>query len=200
MLGGRDHTLHVGVSVMPAADDDARGRLVWLRAGLRLDQQTFTRITGGTSSSVRFLPRISLYSGKAKWRPGSPDDHAVAAALPVEDRIVGIDQKVPLLDGACALRQLRQRGQHARPAGSAGHGQQLHALVFVGASRHGLQEPVATQAYDDAREIVADFVGANRDDHTVIFGKNTTEAINKLSYRFPFAAEMWCWSSLMEHH
>jgi selenocysteine lyase/cysteine desulfurase len=64
----------------------------------------------------------------------------------------------------------------------------------------GFKSRVATQAYDDAREIVAQFVGANRNDHVVIFGKNTSEAINKLSYRFPFEPDDVVLVSLLEHH
>ena len=64
----------------------------------------------------------------------------------------------------------------------------------------GFKSKVATQAYDDARRIVADFVGANLNDHTVIFGKNTTDAINKLSYRLPLKKDDVVLVSLLEHH
>ena len=64
----------------------------------------------------------------------------------------------------------------------------------------GFKSRVATQAYDDAREIIAQFVGANLRDHAVIFGKNTTEAVNKLSYRFPLAPDDVVLVSLLEHH
>lgn len=56
------------------------------------------------------------------------------------------------------------------------------------------------QAHDDAREIVAEFVSANRNDHVVIFGKNTSEAVKKLSYRFPFELDDVVPVSLLEHH
>jgi len=59
---------------------------------------------------------------------------------------------------------------------------------------------VATQAYEDARAIVAQFVGANPREHVVIFGKNTTEAINKLSYRLPLAPDDVVLVSQLEHH
>jgi len=47
----------------------------------------------------------------------------------------------------------------------------------------GYKSIVSTKLYDKGRELVLDFVGGSRDYHTVIFLKNTTECINKLSYR-----------------
>jgi selenocysteine lyase/cysteine desulfurase len=64
----------------------------------------------------------------------------------------------------------------------------------------GFKSKVATQAYDDARRIVADFVGAKLNDYTVIFGKNTTDAINKLSYRLQLNRDDVVLVSLLEHH
>jgi hypothetical protein len=49
----------------------------------------------------------------------------------------------------------------------------------------GFKSRLCTVAYDQAHEIVAEFVGADLRTNTVIFGKNTTEAINKLSFRLP---------------
>ena len=44
----------------------------------------------------------------------------------------------------------------------------------------GLKSQVSTAAYEDARNAVADFVGARAGD-AVVFVRNTTEAINVLS-------------------
>jgi selenocysteine lyase/cysteine desulfurase len=64
----------------------------------------------------------------------------------------------------------------------------------------GFKSMVATQAYEDARQIVAAFVGANAREHATIFGKNCTEAINKLSYRLPLEPDDVVLVSLLEHH
>src|SRR5258708_37963951 len=64
----------------------------------------------------------------------------------------------------------------------------------------GFKSRVATQAYEDARAIVAQFVGANLREQVVIFGKNTTEAINKLSYRLPLVPDDVGLVSQLEHH
>jgi cysteine desulfurase / selenocysteine lyase len=119
----------------------------------------------------------------------------------VRERIVGIHQTVPLLDGS------------TRPYVNFDNAASTPALQdvldtvneFLGwySSVHrgtGFKSKVATQAYDDARRIVADFVGANLEDHTVIFGKNTTDAINKLSYRLELQKDDVVLVSLLEHH
>jgi selenocysteine lyase/cysteine desulfurase len=64
----------------------------------------------------------------------------------------------------------------------------------------GFKSRVASQAYDDARAIVARFVGARPDQHMALFGKNTTEAINLLSRRLALAADDVVLISCMEHH
>jgi selenocysteine lyase/cysteine desulfurase len=59
---------------------------------------------------------------------------------------------------------------------------------------------ISTAAYDQAHEIIRRFVGADRNTNTVIFGKNTTEAINKLAFRFPLPRDSVVISTMMEHH
>lgn len=65
----------------------------------------------------------------------------------------------------------------------------------------GYKSIVSSMLYDEGREIVLDFVGGNRDYHTVIFLKNTTECINKLSYRLKDTLkDKMVLSTYMEHH
>ncbi len=65
----------------------------------------------------------------------------------------------------------------------------------------GFKSQLSTHAYEQSRSLVLDFVGADPAEHTCIFGKNTTEAINKLARRFPFTAEKdVVITSGMEHH
>ena len=47
----------------------------------------------------------------------------------------------------------------------------------------GFKSQLSSWAYEEARDIVAEFVGANLRKQVVIFTKNSTEAINKLSNR-----------------
>jgi selenocysteine lyase/cysteine desulfurase len=119
----------------------------------------------------------------------------------IRARIVGIDRRVPVLDGS--LRSYVNFDNAASTPVLREVAETVNGFLEWYSSVHrgtGFKSRVATQAYDDAREIVAEFVGANRDDHVVIFGKNTSEAINKLSYRFPLAPDDVVLVSLLEHH
>jgi selenocysteine lyase/cysteine desulfurase len=76
-------------------------------------------------------------------------------------------------------------------------------LVFYSSVHRGtgFKSQLSTHAYERARHITLDFVGADPNEHTCIFGKNTTEAVNKLARRFPFTAQRdVVLTSGMEHH
>jgi selenocysteine lyase/cysteine desulfurase len=65
----------------------------------------------------------------------------------------------------------------------------------------GYKSQISTFAYEHARQSVLKFLGADPVEHTCIFGKNTTEGINKLARRFPFTPERdVVLTSGMEHH
>jgi selenocysteine lyase/cysteine desulfurase len=64
----------------------------------------------------------------------------------------------------------------------------------------GYKSMLATRLYDEAHTITGQFLHADPDKNTVIFLKNTTEAINKLSYRFNFAKGDMVLATSMEHH
>ncbi|MFQ5771192.1 MAG: aminotransferase class V-fold PLP-dependent enzyme, partial [bacterium] len=64
----------------------------------------------------------------------------------------------------------------------------------------GFKSQLASWMYDHSREIVAGFVNVDLEDHTIIFGKNATEAINKLAHRLPIKPEQVILVSKMEHH
>lgn len=65
---------------------------------------------------------------------------------------------------------------------------------------NGLKSRLSTEIYEQARHIVGSFVGADPSEHVVIFGKNTTEAINKLSYRLNLKKKDVVLISHLEHH
>jgi cysteine desulfurase/selenocysteine lyase len=119
----------------------------------------------------------------------------------IRERIVGIDQRVPVLDGS--LRAYINLDNAASTPVLCEVLETVNGFMEWYSSVHrgtGFKSRAATQAYDDAREIIAEFVGANLRDHAVIFGKNTTEAVNKLSYRFPLEPDDVVLVSLLEHH
>lgn len=64
----------------------------------------------------------------------------------------------------------------------------------------GFKSRLSTEVYEKAHEIIGHFVGADLATNTVIFGKNTTEAINKLAHRLSLAPDAVILTTLMEHH
>jgi len=64
----------------------------------------------------------------------------------------------------------------------------------------GFKSQLSSWAYEKSRDLVAEFVGADLSKQVVIFTKNSTEAINKLSHRLNLQKEDIILTSLMEHH
>jgi len=78
-----------------------------------------------------------------------------------------------------------------------------HFLTFYSSVHRGtgFKSQLSTQAYERSRQVVMEFVCANPAEHTCIFVKNTTEAVNKLARRFPFVEQRpVVLTSAMEHH
>lgn len=80
----------------------------------------------------------------------------------------------------------------------------VNAFLEIYSSVHrgtGFKSQISTHAYEAAREQMLHFVGAHPREHVCIFGKNTTEAINKLARRFPYTSQKnVVLVSQMEHH
>ncbi|MFC2046038.1 aminotransferase class V-fold PLP-dependent enzyme [Chloroflexota bacterium] len=116
-------------------------------------------------------------------------------------QIVGIDKQVPLLDGST------QRYINLDNAASTPTFRRVEEKVneFLGwySSVHrgfGFKSLLSTRVYEHARKIVAGFVGADLQTNCVIFGKNATEALNKVAHRFPLQPDDVVLCSLGEHH
>jgi len=116
-------------------------------------------------------------------------------------RIVGIGEAVPVLDGdrrpyinfdnAASTPVLR------KVLDTVNDFMRWYSSVHRGS---GFKSKLSSHAYESARGIVCDFVGGNQHEHVVIFGKNTTEAINKLAHRMPLRRDDVVLLSLLEHH
>jgi len=64
----------------------------------------------------------------------------------------------------------------------------------------GYKSLISSKIYDDCHEVIGNFVGADLSRDTIVFVKNTTEAINKLSYRLQLQPNDIVLISSMEHH
>jgi len=115
---------------------------------------------------------------------------------------VGLDALCPILDGS--NRAYTNLDNAASTPSLKTVQQAVDDFLVYYSSVHrgtGFKSQLSTHAYEQARQIMMDFVGANPADHTCIFGKNTTEAINKLARRFPLDGKRKIvLSSGMEHH
>ena len=116
-------------------------------------------------------------------------------------QIVGIDTQVPLLDGT--WRPYINFDNGASTPALQGALDKVNQLMPLYSSIHrgaGFKSLVSTHAYEAARQIVADFVGADPTADVVIFGKNTTEAINTLAAVLPWQPDDVVLCTIMEHH
>ena len=65
----------------------------------------------------------------------------------------------------------------------------------------GYKSKISSEYYERGRDVVLDYIKGDQDYHTVIFLKNTTECINKLSYRLQDELQgKIVLSTYMEHH
>jgi selenocysteine lyase/cysteine desulfurase len=119
----------------------------------------------------------------------------------VRENIVGIDAPVPLLDGSHRIYVNFDNAASTpslRPVlDKVSEFMTWYSSVHRGT---GFKSQISTEAYDEAHRVVCDFVGADPATHTVIFGKNSTEALNKLARRLPMEADDVILTTLMEHH
>jgi cysteine desulfurase / selenocysteine lyase len=119
-----------------------------------------------------------------------------------QDLFVGLDVDVPLLNGdknrfifldnaasTPCLKKVQEIINNFLP---------YYSSVHRGT---GFKSQISTAAYEQARQSVLQFLGADPEFHICIFVKNTTEAINKLSKRFQFSPDKnLVLTSGMEHH
>lgn len=121
--------------------------------------------------------------------------------LNMRDRIFGLDRQVPLLDGRLAPYINLDNAASTPPLTDVVEA--LNRFLPYYSSVHrgtGFKSRLSTVAYDQAHEIIGRFVSADLNTNTVIFGKNTTEAINKLAHRLPTQPDSVVITTQMEHH
>lgn len=119
----------------------------------------------------------------------------------IRESVVGLNRQVPLLDGS-SRAYINFDNAASTPALGVVQ-EKVNAFLEWYSSVHrgtGFKSLISTSAFDEARRIIGDFVGARPEEHVVIFGKNSSEAINKLAFRVALKPEDVVLVSLMEHH
>ncbi len=119
----------------------------------------------------------------------------------VHENIVGIDAKVPLLDGIHHTYINLDNAASTpvlRPVlDTVNEFMNWYSSVHRGT---GFKSQISTQIYDEAHQIACEFVGADPSTNVAIFGKNATESLNKLANRYPFEKGDVVLTTIMEHH
>lgn len=125
---------------------------------------------------------------------------AYAAGMQWSRYVVGTDTLVPTRHGSLPYVNL-DNAASTPPFAAVLQAVNDFAPWYASVHRgNGYKSRLSTQAYERAREVVGQFVHANPTEHVVIFGKNTTEAINKLSYRLGLSRKDVVLISHLEHH
>lgn len=120
----------------------------------------------------------------------------------LKNLIIGADSLVPLANGSMARCINFDNAATTPPFKSVI--QEIINFAPMYSSIHrgtGYKSQVSTEIYERSREAVLDFVNGDKSINTVIYVKNTTEAINKLSNRLkPCNNKNVILSTDMEHH
>jgi cysteine desulfurase / selenocysteine lyase len=118
------------------------------------------------------------------------------------DLFIGLDVEVPLLNGQ-KRPYINLDNASSTPSFLSTHETVNNFLQYYSSVHRGtgFKSQLSTHVYEQARQVVLGFVGADPSVHVCIFVKNTTEAINKLARRFPFEPDRnVVLVSGMEHH
>jgi len=119
----------------------------------------------------------------------------------LRDLFVGTEVEVPVLDGGRRRYINFDNAASTPPLKSVRDG--IASFLDHYASVHrgtGFKSQLSTWAYEQARLQVLHFVGADEDVHVCLFGKNTTDALNKLAHRLPLGLNDVVLTTEMEHH
>lgn len=116
--------------------------------------------------------------------------------------VVGADIKIPLRNGQLTTAINFDNAASTPPFVSVVEEIVKFSTMYSSIHRGtGYKSQYSSQLFEEARSIVLEFVKADPLQDTVIFVKNTTEAINKLSYRlWEGNKQSVILSTCMEHH
>ena len=136
------------------------------------------------------------------WRGSNGGALAQAEGMRgVRRRMVGVDESVPLLDGRW-VPYVNLDNAASTPA-FRGVAAAVEDFLPWYASVHrgtGYLSRLSTAAYEAARASVGRFVGADPERDVVLFGKNTTEAVNRLARSLLMRPDSVVLTTMLEHH
>lgn len=117
----------------------------------------------------------------------------------MRDRVLGIDSQLPVLDGSVVRYVNLDNAASTPPLVDVMRALEEFMPFYSSVHRgSGFKSRLSTRAYDEAHEVVAELVGADTRRNTVVFLRNSTEAINKVSHCLPEGSLVV--TTVMEHH
>jgi cysteine desulfurase/selenocysteine lyase len=119
----------------------------------------------------------------------------------MRDEIVGVDELVPLIDGQVVRYVNLDNAATTRPLQAVVDA--VERFLPFASSVHrgtGFKSRLSTAAFEEAREFVGHFVGADPDRDVVVFTGNTTEAINQFAMTMALAEDSVVLTTVLEHH
>ncbi|NLG31937.1 MAG: aminotransferase class V-fold PLP-dependent enzyme, partial [Syntrophomonadaceae bacterium] len=115
--------------------------------------------------------------------------------------IIGIKQQVPTLSGKWVNYIYLDNAASTPALLPVVRRLQDFLVWYSGVHRGtGYKSLISSEIYDKSHEIIGEFFQVDLDQNAVIVVKNTTEAINKLSYRLRLKPGDIVISTMMEHH
>jgi cysteine desulfurase / selenocysteine lyase len=117
------------------------------------------------------------------------------------DRIMGVNKLVPIKNGEKVVGINLDNAATTPPFESVVREVVKFSSWYSSVHRGtGYKSQLSSRFYDESREVILKFVNADPKIHTVVYVKNTTEGINKLSYRLLSCKDCVVLSTWMEHH
>ena len=115
--------------------------------------------------------------------------------------VVGYDKKVPLLNGNL-VQYINLDNAASTPALTPVMEKVNEAMEWYSSIHRGtgFKSQLCSELFENGREVIAEFVNIDPETHAIIFGKNATEAINKLANRLSISKDELFLVSKMEHH
>jgi selenocysteine lyase/cysteine desulfurase len=116
-------------------------------------------------------------------------------------RLVGDDVQVPVLGGA--LRRYVDLDTAATTSASFAVARAVETFLPWYSSVHrgaGAKSQYASARYEEARETLVRFAGADPTTHQALFPRNTTEAMNQLAFRLGLTQDDVVVTTSVEHH
>ena len=119
----------------------------------------------------------------------------------LRSEVLGIDTKIPVLDGSERRYVFLDNAASTPTFRSVLKCIEEFLPWYSGVHRGmGFKAIVATNVYEQTRRIAGDFIGADPTRNILLFGKNTTEVVNKLANSFGFKPGDVVVTTVMEHH